>query len=69
MPARLCPCLSDISVYSGVCVDIKHSQFLYFAASVTILIIFKGKTHIKVCVILKPIATDAEGPFSVTVSH
>ena len=68
MPARLCPCLSDISVYSGD-VDIKHSQFLYFAASVTILIIFKGKTHIKVCVILKPIATDAEGPFSVRVSH
>ena len=32
MLTRLCPRLSDISVYSGVCVDIKYSQFFVFSS-------------------------------------
>ena len=32
MLTRLCPRLSDISVYSRVCVDIKYSQFFVFSS-------------------------------------
>ena len=67
MLTRLCPRLSDISVFSGVCVDIKYLQFFVFSSLCNHSHYFQRKGPEKEYVILKP--TDAEGSFSVRVSR